>query len=56
MNNVNITEKYTLFILKDKIPKISYNRKLCEIIKDMKKDEIPLKAILKSVCYISLKN
>lgn len=52
--NLEINDKNKV-ILKDKIPKISYNRKLYEIIQDMKKDEISLKAILKSVCYISLK-
>ena len=90
MNNVNITEKYTLcmlkekktlyekeltpylivsmiiemmldenlevtdknnVILKDKMPTADYNKRLYEIIKDMKKDEVPLRSILTSICY-----
>ena len=96
MNKVNITEKYTLCILKekknlyrrevtpylivsmivemmldenleitdkdkvilnDKMPTANYNKKLYEIIKDMKKDKISLRIVLNSICFgFSTKN
>ena len=96
MNNINITEKYILCILKekknlyvkevkpyiivsmiiemmmdenleiidkDKIklnekePTANYNKKLYEIITNMKKEKIPLRNILMSICFgLSLKN
>ena len=96
MNDVNITEKYTLCILKekknlyrrevtpylivsmivemmldenleitdkdkvilnDKMPTANYNKKLYEIIKDMKKDKISLRIVLNSICFgFSTKN
>lgn len=90
MNNVNITEKYTLCMLKEKkmlyeneltphlivsmiiemmlngnleitdknkvklnqkLPISNYNKNLYEIMKDLKKEEIPLKNIITSICY-----
>ena len=90
MNNVNITEKYALCMLKEKktlhekelspylivsmivemmlegdleitdnnkvilnnrVPTASYNQRLYDSIKDMKKEEIPLKYVLKAICY-----
>lgn len=90
MNNVNITEKYTLCMLKEKkmlyenelTPHLivsmiiemmldgnleitdknkvklnekllisNYNKNLYEIMKDLKKEEIPLKNIITSICY-----
>ena len=43
--------------LKEKEPTINYNKKLYEVIKNMKKEEIPMKNILMSICFgISLKN
>lgn len=90
MNNVNITEKYTLCMLKEKkmlyeneltphlivsmiiemmldgnleitdknkvklnekLPISDYNKNLYEIMKDLKKEEIPLKNIITSICY-----
>ncbi len=96
MNNVNITEKYTLCLLKekkilnnryvtpylivsmmvrmmldgnleitdkneitlnDKIPTVSYDKKLYEILKDMKKDKLSLRYVLTSICQdFSTKN
>ena len=96
MNKVNITEKYTLCMLKekktlyekeltpylivsmivemmlddnleitdenkvklnDKMPMANYNKKLYEVIKDMKKDEVSLRYILSSICHsFSTKN
>lgn len=90
MNNVSITEKYTLCMLKEKktllekevapyvivsmivemmldenleindknkvilnnrVPTVNYNIRLYEIIEDMKKEEVPLRYILSSICY-----
>lgn len=90
MNNVNITEKYTLCMLKEKkmlyeneltphlivsmmiemmldgnleitdkdkvklnekVPTAKYNKRLYEIMKDLKKEEISLKNIITSICY-----
>ncbi len=48
--NLEITDKNKV-ILADKMPTENYNKKLYEIIKNMKKDEIPLKNILTSICY-----
>ncbi len=96
MKDINITEKYTLCVLKekknlyvqqvkpyiivsmivemmidenleitdkdkvkltDKEPTVNYNKKLYEVIKNMKKEEIPLKNIIMSICFgMSLKN
>lgn len=94
MNNVNITEKFALCMLKekknlyservkpylitsmiiemllngnleitdkvvlcDKMPTINYNKKLYEIMKDMKKDKVSLRIILSSICFgFSTKN
>lgn len=96
MNNINITEKYILCMLKEKKnlyaqevkpyiivsmiiemmidgnleiidkdkvmlnekePTINYNKKLYDIIKNMKKEKVPLKNILMSICFgLSLKN
>ena len=88
MNNVSITEKYTLCMLKEKktllenvvapyiivsmivemmldenleindnkvvlnnkVPTADYNRKLYEIIEDMKKEEVSIRYILSSIC------
>ena len=55
-DNLEKTDKNKV-ILKDKIPKEDYNKKLYEVIKNMKKDEISLRVILSSVCYgFSTKN
>ena len=48
--NLEITEKNKI-IIKDKIPTDKHNQQLYEYIKDMKKEEIPLKNILTSICY-----
>lgn len=48
--NLEITEKNKI-IIKDKIPTDKYNQQLYEYIKDMKKEEIPLKNILTFFCY-----
>ncbi len=54
--NLEITDKNKV-ILTDRIPTANYNEKLYEIIGDMKKEEIPLKNILTSICYgFSTKN
>ena len=50
--NLKITDKNKV-ILTDKMPTAKYNEKLYEIIKDMKKDEVPLRNILTSICYVS---
>ncbi len=48
--NLEITDKNKV-VLKNKIPTVSYNIKLYDVIKDMKKSEVPLKNILTSICY-----
>ena len=48
--NLQINDKNKV-ILNDKIPTANYNKKLYEIIKDMKKEEVPLKNILTFICY-----
>ncbi len=48
--NLEITDKNKV-ILNDKIPTANYNKRLYDIIKDMKKDEVLLKSILTSICY-----
>ncbi len=54
--NLEINDKDKV-ILCDKIPTINYNKKLYNIIKDMKKDKVPLKIILRSICFgFSTKN
>ena len=54
--NLEITDKNKVILI-DKMPTANYNEKLYEIIGDMKKDEIPLKNILTSICYgFSTKN
>ncbi len=54
--NLEINDKDKV-ILCDKMPTINYNKKLYEIIKDMKKDKVPLKIILRSICFgFSTKN
>ena len=54
--NLEITDKNKVK-LTDKEPTVNYNKKLYEVIKNMKKEEIPLKNILMSICFgISLKN
>ncbi len=37
--------------LNEKEPTASYNKKIYEIIKNVKKDEVPLKSILMSICF-----
>ena len=49
-DNLEITDKNKV-ILNDKIPTKNYNKKLYEIIKNMKKDEAPLRYILTTICY-----
>ena len=49
-DNLEITDKNKV-ILNDKIPTKNYNKKLYEIIKNMKKDEAPLRYILTAICY-----
>ena len=54
--NLEITDKDKVK-LTDKEPKVNYNKKLYEVIKNMKKEEIPLKNIIMSICFgMSLKN
>lgn len=54
--NLEITDKDKV-VLCDKMPTINYNKKLYEIIKDMKKDKVSLRIILSSICFgFSTKN
>lgn len=54
--NLEIIDKDKV-VLKDKVPTDSYNKKLYEVIKDMKKDKLPLRNIFTSICFgFSLKN
>ena len=48
--NIEFTEKNEV-ILNNKIPVANYNKELYEIIKDMKKDKVPLRYLLTSICY-----
>lgn len=47
--NLEITNKNKVKII-DKLPTENYNRKLYEIIKEMKKDEVPFRDIIISIC------
>ena len=48
--NLEITDKNKVK-LNEKEPTTKYNKRLYEIIKDMKKEEIPLKNILMNICF-----
>ncbi len=54
--NLEIIDKDKV-VLYDKMPTINYNKKLYEIMKDMKKDKVSLRIILSSICFgFSTKN
>lgn len=55
-DNLSINEKNEV-ILNNKVPTANYNKKLYEIIENMKKDKVPLRIVLTSICYsFSTKN
>ena len=54
--NLEITDKNKV-MLKDKIPTATYNKKLYDVIKGMRKDKIPLRNIISAICFgLSFKN
>lgn len=55
-DNLTITDKNEV-VLNDKVPTANYNKKLYEILKNMKKDKVSLRYVLASICHsFSTKN
>lgn len=49
-DNLTFTEKNEV-VLSEKVPTLSYNKQLYEVIKGMKKDKVSLRYILSSICH-----